>query len=118
MKVLTTTTKINLTIFEYISVFIGTLAGGTDQGHVALWKYNSLKNDDQLWVLQPPSDVVGSVTHLEWGASLGLIAVNCVSSVTILNKATMSYCFSGNIAAVQLSPAHLLIKFYLCMWKI
>ncbi|XP_065660084.1 intraflagellar transport protein 140 homolog isoform X3 [Hydra vulgaris] len=90
----------------------GTLAGGTDQGHVALWKYNSLKNDDQLWVLQPPSDVVGSVTHLEWGASLGLIAVNCVSSVTILNKATMSYSFSGNIAAVQLSPAHLLIKFF------
>lgn len=47
------------------SYCIGILAGGTNSGHVAMWKYNPSKSDDHPWELQPPSEMEGNISQLE-----------------------------------------------------
>ena len=40
--------------------FVGILAGGTNKGHIAFWKYNPSRPDEP-WDLQSPSEVDGCV---------------------------------------------------------
>ena len=48
----------------------GVPAGGTNKGHIAIWKNNLFKPDDP-WDLQSPCEVEGSVQSIEvsyaWG---------------------------------------------------
>lgn len=88
----------------------GILAGGTNSGHVAMWKYNPSKSDDHPWELQPPSEMEGNISQLEWGANCGVLAVNTNTSVTILSQSVMNFHFNDKIAAVQVNPNHLSVQ--------
>jgi len=88
----------------------GILAGGTNKGHVAMWKYNILQSDEQPWELQPPSSIEGEAESLKWGSSNGLLAVNCSSTITILSQSIMNSCFSEKVAAIQVNPNQLSVE--------
>ena len=81
----------------YFLPHTGILAGGTDRGRVAMWKYApapgllARKQDSETkWKLQPPSDLEGSILQIKWGSSKNLLAVNTIAVSTVLSEHIMS----------------------------
>ncbi|KAM9817055.1 intraflagellar transport protein 140 homolog [Neosynchiropus ocellatus] len=91
------------------------LAAGTSHGRIAIWRMighsdNSRGDTRAHWKLQPPTEIEGSVSQLQWGSSLNLLAANNSKTVLILCEHVMSTAFSQQVAAVQLSPTQLSIS--------
>ncbi|CAL8282296.1 unnamed protein product [Merluccius merluccius] len=91
------------------------LAAGTSLGRVAMWKMmlqpsNSRTDSRVSWKLQTPTETEGSITQLQWGSSLHLLAIASVSSVLILWEHVMLAHCSQQVAAVQLSPSQLSVS--------
>ncbi|KAM3592216.1 uncharacterized protein V6R79_014947 [Siganus canaliculatus] len=90
------------------------LAAGTTNGRIAMWRMiiqpGSNKGDTKTqWKLQPPTEIEGNVTQLQWGSGLNLLAANNSNTVLILSEHLMSAHYSQQVAAVQLSPTQLSI---------
>ncbi|KAJ3608297.1 hypothetical protein NHX12_025346 [Muraenolepis orangiensis] len=63
------------------------------------------------WKLQTPTEIEGTITQLQWGSSLHLLAVTSASSgVVILWEHVMLAHCSQQVAAVQLSPSQLSVS--------
>eukprot|EP00794_Sanderia_malayensis_P006805 gene6805-7574_t len=98
----------------------GILAGGTNLGRVAMWRYRIHPNDrhderheqQKTWELLPPCEVGYNAVDLKWGAGRGFLAVNCTSTVILLNEAIMNAHFNQQVGAVQISPSHLCVDFF------
>ncbi|XP_060569057.1 intraflagellar transport protein 140 homolog [Ruditapes philippinarum] len=95
----------------------GTLAGGTNMGNVALWKYtppvgNKKVDGEQKWKLQTPATVEGPVSQVTWGSTKDLLAVNTIAHVFMLNEHVMSANFRDQTAVVQFGPSSLSIEVF------
>ncbi|XP_053388212.1 LOW QUALITY PROTEIN: intraflagellar transport protein 140 homolog, partial [Mercenaria mercenaria] len=95
----------------------GTLAGGTNMGNVALWKYspplgNKKVDGEQKWKLQTPATVEGPVAQVSWGSTKDLLAVNTIANVFMLNEHVMSANFRDQTAVVQFGPSSLSIEVF------
>ncbi|XP_062330983.1 intraflagellar transport protein 140 homolog isoform X2 [Osmerus eperlanus] len=92
------------------------LAAGTNRGRIALWKMlvqPNARNDSRTqWKLQTPTELEGSISQLQWGSSLSLLAASSESSVQILCEHVMSAHFSQQVAAVQLTPSQLSLTLF------
>ncbi|XP_034049465.1 intraflagellar transport protein 140 homolog [Thalassophryne amazonica] len=89
------------------------LAAGTSLGRIAMWRLvvqpSSSRDTNNQWKLQTPTEIKGSVTQLQWGSSLNLLAANNSNTVLILSEYMMSAHFSQQVAAMQLGPSQLRI---------
>ncbi|GFO12432.1 intraflagellar transport protein 140 homolog, partial [Plakobranchus ocellatus] len=95
----------------------GVLAGGTNMGNVALWKYTpplpGRKVDgDEKWRLQAPATVEGPVRQIEWSHSKGFMAVNTIANVYVLCEQVMSYSYKDQTAVVQYGPGALSLEMF------
>ncbi|XP_059152845.1 intraflagellar transport protein 140 homolog [Physella acuta] len=95
----------------------GVLAGGTNLGNIALWKFSAVAGSrklegDEKWKLQPPATVEGPVRQIEWSSTKGLMAVNTIASVYILSEHVMSFSYRDQIAVVQYGPGALSIEMF------
>ncbi|OWF41021.1 intraflagellar transport protein 140 homolog [Mizuhopecten yessoensis] len=95
----------------------GVLAGGTNLGNIALWRYapplgSRLVDGEKKWKLQAPATVEGSIRQLSWGSKKNLLAVNTIANVFMLNEQTMSSSFSGQTAVVQFGPSSLALEMF------
>uniref|UniRef100_A0A287D640 Intraflagellar transport 140 n=1 Tax=Ictidomys tridecemlineatus TaxID=43179 RepID=A0A287D640_ICTTR len=95
----------------------GLLAAGTDKGRVAMWRKvpgswssRGVEGKD-MWTLQTPTELEGSITQIKWGSRKNLLAVNNVSSVAILSEQAMSSHFHQQVAAIQVSPTSVNVSF-------
>ncbi|VTJ61865.1 Hypothetical predicted protein [Marmota monax] len=95
----------------------GLLAAGTDKGRVAMWRKvpgswssRGVEGKD-MWTLQTPTELEGSITQIKWGSRKNLLAVNNVSSVAILSEQAMSSHFHEQVAAIQVSPTSVNVSF-------
>ncbi|XP_066914160.1 intraflagellar transport protein 140 homolog isoform X1 [Clytia hemisphaerica] len=87
----------------------GVLAGGTNKGHIAIWKNNLFKPDDP-WDLQSPCEVEGGVQSIEWGGGGSLMASITDQSATILSESIMNVHFNQHVVAVQTAPNQLTVR--------
>ncbi|XP_012989276.2 intraflagellar transport protein 140 homolog isoform X2 [Esox lucius] len=87
------------------------LAAGTSKGRIALWRMvsqpNTRTDTKAQWKLQTPAEVQGSVSQLQWGSNLNLLAAASGATVLILREHVMSAGYSQQVAAVQLTPTQL-----------
>ncbi|XP_052071458.1 intraflagellar transport protein 140 homolog isoform X2 [Mytilus californianus] len=95
----------------------GMLAGGTNMGDIALWKWSppigGKKVEGELkWKLQAPATVEGSIRQVEWGSSKNLLAVNTIANVFMLSEHTMSSGYKDQTAVVQYGPSSLSIEMF------
>ncbi|GFS01827.1 intraflagellar transport protein 140 homolog [Elysia marginata] len=95
----------------------GVLAGGTNMGNVALWKYTppaaGRKIDgDEKWRLQAPATVEGPVRQIEWSHSKGFMAVNTIANVYVLCEQVMIYSYKDQTAVVQYGPGALSLEIF------
>ncbi|XP_050392806.2 intraflagellar transport protein 140 homolog [Patella vulgata] len=94
----------------------GTLAGGTNMGNIALWKYSpSLGKEgdaESMWKLQSPPVVDGQITQVQWAPNKGFIAANTVANVFMLSEQVMSASFRDETAVVQYGPSSLAIEIF------
>ncbi|KAI4899556.1 hypothetical protein NFI96_017646 [Prochilodus magdalenae] len=92
------------------------LAAGTNRGRVALWQMvivTQQKGDTRTqWKLQPPTELEGNISQLQWGSSLHLLAVCSSSAVLILSEHVMCSHYSQQVAAVQLTPTQLSLTYF------
>ncbi|XP_029977413.1 intraflagellar transport protein 140 homolog isoform X2 [Sphaeramia orbicularis] len=88
------------------------ITAGTNHGRIAMWRMvvQPGRGDNKAqWKLQPPTEIEGNVTQLQWGSSLNLLAANNSNTILILHEHLMSAHFSQQMAAVQLTPTQLSI---------
>ncbi|XP_052768007.1 intraflagellar transport protein 140 homolog [Mya arenaria] len=95
----------------------GVLAGGTNMGNVALWKFSpppsGKKVDGEIkWKLQTPATVEGPVQQVQWGSTKNLLAVNTIANVFMLSEHVMSAHFRDQTAVVQFGPSSLSIEVF------
>ncbi|ESO81986.1 hypothetical protein LOTGIDRAFT_223604 [Lottia gigantea] len=94
----------------------GTLAGGTNNGNIALWKYSpnlgKVGDEESMWRLQSPPVVDGPVRQVEWAPKKGFMAVNTVSNVFMLSEQVMSASFRDETAVVQYGPSSIAIEIF------
>ncbi|CAL1531559.1 unnamed protein product [Lymnaea stagnalis] len=95
----------------------GMLAGGTNLGNVALWKYSPPSggrkvDGDEKWKLQPPATVEGPIRQIEWSNIKGLMAVNTIANVYILSEQVMNFSYKDQTAVVQYGPGALSIEMF------
>ena len=81
-----------------------TLAGGTNMGNIALWKYappigKKKMDGEQKWKLQTPATVEGPVRQVTWGSNKDLLAVNTIANVFMLNEHVMSASFRDQVCS-------------------
>ncbi|XP_075890571.1 intraflagellar transport protein 140 homolog [Nelusetta ayraudi] len=88
-----------------------TLAAGTSQGRIAVWRMvhgGGSRGDAKVqWKLQTPTEIGGNVVQLQWGSSLNLLGANNSDTVLILSEHVMSAHYGQQVAAVQLTPKQL-----------
>ncbi|XP_010134604.1 PREDICTED: intraflagellar transport protein 140 homolog [Buceros rhinoceros silvestris] len=89
----------------------GLLAAGTNKGRVAMWRRAAGSDQStralegkEKWKLQPPTELEGNVTQIQWGSRKNLLAVNTISSVVILREQAISSHFHQQVAVIQVSP--------------
>lgn len=75
----------------------GILAGGTDRGRVAMWRYSPVpgvlgrrQEGETKWKLQAPCNLEGQLGQIKWGSRRDLLATNSFAGVVILNEHIMS----------------------------
>lgn len=95
----------------------GTLAGGTNMGNVALWKYSppltgKVVDGEMKWKLQAPATVEGPIKQIRWGSNKHLLAVNTIANVFMLNEQVMSAGFKEQTAVVQYGPSSLSVEVF------
>lgn len=97
----------------------GILAAGTDQGHIAMWKYapaagilGRKQDGEAKWKVQLPSVMEGSVLQLKWGTSQDLLCMNTLDKVFILSQHIMSSYMNQQVAVVQTGPANLSVDLF------
>ena len=83
-----------------------TLAGGTNMGNIALWKYSpplgkKKVDGEQKWKLQTPATVEGPVRQVTWGSNKDLLAVNTIANVFMLNEHVMSSSFRDQVSSCK-----------------
>ncbi|BFZ17235.1 hypothetical protein BsWGS_20274 [Bradybaena similaris] len=93
------------------------LAGGTNMGNIALWKYSppagSRKVDgEEMWKPQAPATIDGPARQIEWSHSRGLMAVNTFASVYILCEQVMNFSYRDQTAAVQYGPGAISVEIF------
>ncbi|KAH9494870.1 hypothetical protein Btru_015870 [Bulinus truncatus] len=93
----------------------GVLAGGTNLGSIAFWKFsqhllNSKIDGSEKWSLQSPASVEGAIRKVEWSSTKGLLAVNTIANVYILSEKVMSFSYRDQNAVVQYGPSALNIE--------
>ncbi|KAK3579473.1 hypothetical protein CHS0354_028282 [Potamilus streckersoni] len=95
----------------------GVLAGGTNMGNIALWKYapplgGKKVDSEQKWKLQTPATVEGPIRQIQWGSDKDLLAVSTIANVFILNEHVMSASFRDQTAVVQFGPSSLSVEVF------
>ncbi|XP_077862626.1 intraflagellar transport protein 140 homolog [Saccoglossus kowalevskii] len=97
----------------------GILAGGTNNGRVALWRFSPAQGlagrrqeGEQKWKLQAPANCDGNILQISWGSSKNLLAINNIANVIILHEHVMSSHFKDGVACVQTSPSILAVDMY------
>ncbi|XP_070580461.1 intraflagellar transport protein 140 homolog isoform X2 [Ptychodera flava] len=97
----------------------GVLAGGTNNGKIALWKYapasgaaGRKQEGETKWKLQSPGLSEGNILQIKWGSSKNYLAVNNIASVIIFTEQVMSSHLKDEVACVQVSPSVLSIDMY------
>ncbi|XP_041473205.1 intraflagellar transport protein 140 homolog isoform X2 [Lytechinus variegatus] len=101
----------NITCVAYSSKK-GLLAGGTDKGRVAMWRYSPVpgvlgrrQEGETKWKLQVPCNLEGQLGQIKWGSRRDLLATNSFSGVVILNEHIMSASMKDQVAVVQAGPS-------------
>ncbi|XP_075420628.1 intraflagellar transport protein 140 homolog isoform X2 [Tenrec ecaudatus] len=95
----------------------GLLAAGTDRGRVTMWQkaagpVSSCRSEGKdMWVLQTPVELEGSITQIQWGSRKNLLAVSSRGAVVVLREQAMAMHFHQQVAAVQLSSSLLQAAF-------
>ncbi|XP_077980431.1 intraflagellar transport protein 140 homolog [Glandiceps talaboti] len=97
----------------------GLLAGGTNNGRIAMWKYSTAsvyggrkQEGEDRWKIQGPGQVEGNILQVQWGSSKNYLAVNNIANVIILTEQIMSSHFKDEVACVQVSPSSLSVDMY------
>ncbi|XP_071106694.1 intraflagellar transport protein 140 homolog [Haliotis cracherodii] len=94
----------------------GMLAGGTNMGNVALWKFHPTNNrkieGEDKWKLQAPATVEGPVRQIQWGSNKTLMAINTIANVFVLSEQVMSCSYQDQTAVVQYGPSSLSIEVF------
>ncbi|XP_072167641.1 intraflagellar transport protein 140 homolog [Diadema setosum] len=97
----------------------GILAGGTDRGRVAMWRYTVAagilgrrQDGETKWKLQPPSNLEGNIVQIKWGSRRDLLAINSLASSIILSEHIMSASMKTEVAVVQAGPSALSVDIF------
>ncbi|XP_071962146.1 intraflagellar transport protein 140 homolog [Antedon mediterranea] len=95
------------------------LAGGTDRGRVAFWKYSPNRGlmarkqeSETKWKLQKASNLEGNILQIKWGTKKNLLATNTINLVTVLNEQLMSGHMKDEICVVQTGPNTLSVDMF------
>ncbi|XP_041362442.1 intraflagellar transport protein 140 homolog [Gigantopelta aegis] len=95
----------------------GIIAGGTNMGNIAMWKYSPTAgyrkvDGDEKWKLQAPATVEGPVRQIKWGSNRALMAVTTIANVFILSEQVMTSSYMDQTAVVQYGPSSLSIEMF------
>ncbi|PIK61717.1 putative intraflagellar transport protein [Apostichopus japonicus] len=97
----------------------GILAAGTDQGHIAMWKFapstshlTRRQDGESKWKVQLPSVMEGNILQIKWGTSRDLLCINTLDNVSILSQHIMSSHMRQQVAVVQTGPANLSVDLF------
>ncbi|KAJ3047714.1 hypothetical protein HK097_011283 [Rhizophlyctis rosea] len=102
--------KIRITCIAY-NVAKNLLAGGTDSGHVLMWRFRSkaAQGSESAWELLPKVNAGGNVESVSWGCSGTIMAVRRRAGLNIFTNQVMHRKLYGRKCAVQVAPSRVLV---------
>ncbi|KAI8812149.1 hypothetical protein BJ742DRAFT_706226 [Cladochytrium replicatum] len=83
------------------------IAGGTDSGHIVMWKCHFRVKDDEVipeWQAMPKLNAGGLPERISWGCSGDMLSIQKKGSIKIYDSHSTSWALCGNVSAVQTSP--------------